>query len=151
MAPKFWCSGRFVTSSVVKTARSDSDVLSLRENPFGHFVSRSQTGGSWCCLYFLLGLFVFSLISRRFIFPISNVFVCNFPEVVCNLNRDSRIGTLKYEKEKNAPRRRQRSKMFVYQNEEKNAREADGALCRPRRTRPRPGRIAELVVNMYYV
>ena len=23
----------------------------------------------------------------------SNVFVCNFPEVVCNLNRDSRIGT----------------------------------------------------------
>ena len=33
MAPKFWCSGRFVTSSVVKTARSDSDVLSLRENP----------------------------------------------------------------------------------------------------------------------
>ena len=26
-------------------------------------------------------------------FPISNVFVCNFPEVVFNLNRDSRIGT----------------------------------------------------------
>ena len=32
-----------------------------------------------------------------------------------------------------------------------NAREANGALCRPRLTRPRPGRIAELVVNMYYV
>ena len=44
MAPKFWCSGRFMTPSVVKTARSDSDVLSLRENPFGHFVSRSRTG-----------------------------------------------------------------------------------------------------------
>ena len=45
MAPKFWWSGRFVASSVVKTARSGSDVLSLRENPFGHFVSRSRTGG----------------------------------------------------------------------------------------------------------
>ena len=137
----------------------------VRRHAGAHKQGRGRVGGragaggqgsasgdwSWCCLYFLLGLFVFSLISRRFVFPISNVFVCNFPEVVCNLNRDSRIGTLKYEKEKNAPRRRQRSKMFVYQNEEKNAREADGALCRPRRTRPRPGRIAELVVNMYYV
>ena len=33
VAPKFWCSGRFVASSIVKTASSDSDVLSLRQNP----------------------------------------------------------------------------------------------------------------------
>ena len=57
------------------------------------FIPQLPRFGSWCCLYFLFGPFIFSLISRRFVFPMSNVFVCNFPEVVCNLNRDSRIGT----------------------------------------------------------
>ena len=41
-------------------------------------------------------------------------------------------------------------RLFIKTEGEKNA-EADGALCRPRRTRPRPGRIAGLVVKMYYV
>ena len=88
-----------------------------------YVTSEARAGWSWCCLYFLLGLFVFSLISTRFVFPISNVFVCNFPEVVCNLNRDSRIGTLKYEKEKMHLDDANEAKFFFFIKTKKKTRE----------------------------
>ena len=99
-------------------------------------------------LHFPSGLFVFPGFRGGFYFPLLPCGLFYFPA-------RSKIGPSKQQntRRKNAPRRRQRRKMVVYQNEKTttNAREADGALCRPRRTRPRPGRIAELVVNMYYL
>ena len=60
---------------------------------------RQDTHGqhwSWCCLYFLLGLFVFSLISRRFVFSVTSVRPFLFSRHVIN----QPFQTVKCEKEK---------------------------------------------------
>ena len=107
----------------------------------------SSLAGSWCCLYFPSGLFVFSWISRRFVFSVTFVRPFLFSRHVIKSafpNSEIREGKMHLDDDNEA-------KCLFIKTKKKttNAREADGALCRPRRTRPRPGRITELVVNMY--